>query len=427
MAPGTYPADRPNRPPRPDSAGTLVASIGRVFRGRRGSTGRLHSKKTRSEIGFPLLQGMVVLELAPLRAASTWAPNAAHIAGFGAHTRTPAALAGCAISGSVLWARDAFCDLVTVRLCLMIEGQEDVTWEDWLALARACEEHGVEALFRSDHYLSVEGRGERGSLDAWATIAALAAVTSTVRLGTLVSPATFRHPSQLAKVVATADHVSGGRVELGLGTGWLDAEHEAYGFPFPPLGDRMAMLKEQLQLVTRQWAEGPFTFEGRHYAVRDLDALPKPVQRPHPNLIVGGSGGPRSLALAARFADEYNTVGKTAAECRDIRRDLDSSCRSEGRGPIPLSLMTGWLGGEDRVQLVERAGRLAEWRGYDGGGESFLRNLPASWLVGTPEELAEQLRERAGAGVERVMLQHLLHRDVDALELIGRRLAPALA
>src|SRR4051812_49546516 len=132
-----------------------------------------------------------------------------------------------------------------MRVCLMIEGQEDVGWEDWVAIARACEEHGVESLFRSDHYLSVEGRAGRGSLDAWATIAALAAVTSTVRLGTLVSPATFRHPSELAKVVVTADHVSGGRVELGLGTGWNQAEHEAYGFPFPPMGERMKMLAEQ--------------------------------------------------------------------------------------------------------------------------------------------------------------------------------------
>src|SRR3954462_14992505 len=138
----------------------------------------------------------------------------------------------------------------------MIEGQEGVAWADWVALAQACEEHGVEALFRSDHYLSVDGRGERGSLDAWATIAALAAVTSTVRLGTLVSPTTFRHPSELAKVVVTADHVSGGRVELGLGTGWLEAEHRAYGFPFPPLGERMDRLDEQLAIVTGEWADG---------------------------------------------------------------------------------------------------------------------------------------------------------------------------
>jgi F420-dependent oxidoreductase-like protein len=306
----------------------------------------------------------------------------------------------------------------------MIEGQEDVTWEDWAALARACEEHGVEALFRSDHYLSVEGRGERGSLDAWATIAALAAVTSTVRLGTLVSPATFRHPSELAKVVVTADRVSGGRVELGMGTGWLEAEHQAFGFPFPPLRERMEVLEEQLQIVAGQWADGQFSFAGRHYSSTALDVLPKPVQRPRPSLILGGRGGPRSLALAARRADEYNTVNKTAAECMEIRSALDEACRREGRAPIPLSLMTGWLAGEDRAELLDRAGRLAEWRGHGGGAEDFLRDLPDSWLAGTLDELTARLGELAEAGVERVMLQHLLHRDLDAVEQIGRRVAP---
>jgi F420-dependent oxidoreductase-like protein len=305
-----------------------------------------------------------------------------------------------------------------MRVSLMIEGQEDVTWDDWRAIAGACEEHGVETLFRSDHYLSVEGRGDRGSLDAWATIAALSAVTSTLRFGTLVSPATFRHPSELAKVVTTADHVSGGRVELGMGTGWLEAEHEAYGFPFPPIGERMAALEEQLELVARQWAEGPFTFEGRRYAVRDLDALPKPVQRSRPNLIIGGQGGARSLRLAARHADEYNTFYKTAADCAELRRELDDACRSEGRDPIPLSLMTGWLVGEDRAELLDRAGRLAEWRG-DGGAEGLLESLAPSWIAGTLEEAGERLRELADAGVARVMAQHLLHRDLDAIAQIA--------
>jgi F420-dependent oxidoreductase-like protein len=308
-----------------------------------------------------------------------------------------------------------------MRVCLMIEGQEDVTWEDWLALARACEEHGVESLFRSDHYLSVEGKDRRGTLDAWATINALAAVTSTLRLGTLVSPATFRHPSELAKAVVTADHVSGGRVELGMGTGWSEPEHTAFGFPFPPLGERMAMLEEQLQVVTGHWSEGPFSFQGRHYSTRDLDALPKPVQRPRPPLIMGGSGGPRSLRLGARYCDEYNTIFKTAPELAEVRRNLDEACRAEGRDPIPLSLMTGWIAGEDRAALLDRAGRLAELRGHDGGAESFLRELPDSWLTGTLDELAGRLEELAGAGVERVMLQHLLHRDLDAVEEIGRR------
>jgi alkanesulfonate monooxygenase SsuD/methylene tetrahydromethanopterin reductase-like flavin-dependent oxidoreductase (luciferase family) len=295
----------------------------------------------------------------------------------------------------------------------MIEGQEDVTWEDWQALARACEESGIETLFRSDHYLSVFGRSERGSLDAWATINALAAVTSKLRLGTLVSPATFRHPAELAKVVVTADHVSGGRVELGLGTGWNQAEHEAYGFPFPPMGERMRNMEDQLQVIAHHWSEeGP--------------AQPKPVQRPRPNLILGGRGGPRSIRMAARYADEYNTVNKTPAECAAVREQLDAACAAEDRDPIPLSLMTGWLAGEDRAELLDRAGRLARWQASDADAESFLAGLPDSSIAGTIDENLEHLGELAAAGVERVMLQHLLHRDLDAVEQIGRRVAPAL-
>jgi alkanesulfonate monooxygenase SsuD/methylene tetrahydromethanopterin reductase-like flavin-dependent oxidoreductase (luciferase family) len=300
-----------------------------------------------------------------------------------------------------------------VRVALMIEGQEDVTWDDWRALAGACEEHGIDTLFRSDHYLSVFGRSERGSLDAWATINALAAITSKLRLGTLVSPATFRHPSELSKVAVTADHVSGGRVELGLGTGWNEAEHAAYGFPFPPMGERMKILAEQLELISRQWAD-------------DGPIQPKPVQRPRPNLIVGGRGGPRSIRLAARFADEYNTVNKTAAECAEVRSQLDAACAEHDREPIPLSLMTGWLAGEDRAELLDRAGRLSDWTGRGLDAEAFLAELPASSIAGTVDEGIERLGELAAAGVERVMLQHLLHRDIDAVEQIGRRVVPAV-
>jgi alkanesulfonate monooxygenase SsuD/methylene tetrahydromethanopterin reductase-like flavin-dependent oxidoreductase (luciferase family) len=300
-----------------------------------------------------------------------------------------------------------------MRVALMIEGQEDVTWDDWQALAGACEAHGIETLFRSDHYLSVFGRRERGSLDAWATINALSAVTSKVRLGTLVSPATFRHPAELAKVVVTADHVSGGRVELGLGTGWSEAEHEAYGFPFPPMGERMKNMEDQLQLIARHWSDGP--------------AQPKPVQQPRPNLIVGGRGGPRSIRMAARYADEYNTVNKTVAECAEIREQLDAACAAEGRDPIPLSLMVTWLSGEDRAELLDRAARLAEWQAQDTDPEAFLASLADSAVAGTVDENLERLRELAATGVERVMLQHLLHRDLDAVEQIGRRVAPAVA
>jgi F420-dependent oxidoreductase-like protein len=305
-------------------------------------------------------------------------------------------------------------------LCLMIEGQEGVTWPEWVALARACEEHGVPALFRSDHHLNLDDRTDRGSLDAWATIAALGACTSWLRLGTLVSPATFRHPSELAKVVVAADHVSGGRVELGIGAGWHEREHQAYGFPFPPVGERMDRLAEQLEIIHGEWAEGPFSFSGEHYSLRDLDAQPKPVQRPHPRVIMGGAAGPRAAALAARFADEYNTVFVGVEEVRARRARVADACARLGRAPIPFSLMTGFLVGRDAGELRERTAQLAAWRGSD----FDLGERRDAWITGTIEEAAEQLATLRDAGVERVMLQHLVHRDLDAVALIGRELAP---
>lgn len=306
----------------------------------------------------------------------------------------------------------------------MVEGQEDVTWEDWLALAAACEEHGVGAMFRSDHYLSVDDRRERGSLDAWGTIAALGAVTEKLRLGTMVSPATFRHPAVLAKSAVTADHVSGGRVEVGIGAGWWEVEHELYGFDLPEIGPRMDALEEQMQVVKGHWAKGPFSFEGRHYRAQDLDALPKPVQRPLP-LILGGRGGPRSLRLAARYADEYNTVMSIPAEVAEIRSGLDRACEAEGRDPatLPLSMMTGWLVGADRDELIDRASRLSQWKGQGGDGEAFVAGLRESTILGTTEEAIGQLQELEAAGLTRVMGQHLLHRDLDAVQLMGREIA----
>jgi F420-dependent oxidoreductase-like protein len=272
-----------------------------------------------------------------------------------------------------------------MRLCVMIEGQEGVTWEDWLALARATEELGFDALFRSDHYGPVVAQEERGSLDAWATLAALATVTSRIKLGTLVSPATFRHPSVLAKNAVTVDHISGGRVEVGLGAGWNETEHYRYGFSFPPLRERMDVFAEQLEIVHRQWATEPFPFEGEHYRVTDSDPHPKPLQAPHPNLIVGGRGRPRSVALAARWADEYNTLSTDPEELRALRERIAAACAKEGREPLTLSVMTG----------------------IPGGG---------------PDEVQRLLTKLAEAGVERVMLQHLDHRNLDLLRTIAPRL-----
>ncbi|HEX7301157.1 MAG TPA: TIGR03560 family F420-dependent LLM class oxidoreductase [Solirubrobacteraceae bacterium] len=312
-------------------------------------------------------------------------------------------------------------------LCVMIEGQEDVTWEQWQAIAAGCEQHGIPALFRSDHYLSVAGVHARGSLDAWGTLCALAAVTSTVRLGTLVSPATFRHPAVLAKLAVTADHVSGGRIELGLGAGWMEAEHAAFGFPFPDVRTRMAILAEQLAIVRGLCDEGPFAFAGEHYRLEGVDALPKPVQ-PRLPIIVGGNAGPRSAALAARFADEYNTVFATPDEARDRRAVVEGAWRDAGRDPETLrfSVMTGCLVGRDDAAVLERAGRLAERNGTGRSAREELEAVRPGAIAGTIDAAGEQLRALAAVGVDRVMLQLLLHDELDQLELIGGELTRAL-
>jgi F420-dependent oxidoreductase-like protein len=310
-----------------------------------------------------------------------------------------------------------------MELCLMIEGQEGVTWPQWVALAHACEKHGIPSLFRSDHYMNLDGKHpERGSLDAWGTLCGLAAETSTLRLGTMVSPATFRHPSMLAKIVATADHISGGRIDLGLGAGWHEREHEAYGFPFASTRERMDVLEEQLQIVLGNWGAEPFTFEGAHYTLRDLDAEPKPVQRPHPPLIIGGSGGSRSAAFAARFADEYNTPFATVDEVRARRERVVKACDDAGREPLPFSIMTGVIVGRDDAELRERVGRLAAV--IDQDADELLLNPPPAWIISTLDEATERLLALRDAGVSRVMCQQLLHDDLDAVALLGSELAP---
>jgi F420-dependent oxidoreductase-like protein len=305
----------------------------------------------------------------------------------------------------------------------MIEGQEDVTWADWVALANACEEHGLEGLFRSDHYASVMGAYDRGALDAWATLSALSARTERIRLGSLVSPATFRHPSELAKVVTTADHVSGGRVELGLGAGWNEREHTMYGFPFADMSTRLERFAEQLEIVHRQWTEEVFDFEGRHYRLEGCRALPKPVQNPHPPLIVGGAAKRRTVEPAVRWADEYNTTFASVGTLRERRRALDEACNRAGRDPATLrfSLMTTCVVATDESELLERARRVAAITGGS-DPEALLAENRETGVVGTVEEVREHLAALETVGVERVFLQHLDHRDLEMVELIGSEL-----
>ncbi|MGZ4292245.1 MAG: LLM class flavin-dependent oxidoreductase [Gaiellaceae bacterium] len=255
-----------------------------------------------------------------------------------------------------------------MRVALMIEGQEGVTWPQWVALARAAEDAELDALFRSDHYRSISRGDPNGSLDAWGTICGLAAVTTTIRLGTLVSPATFRRPSVLAKLVTTADHISGGRVELGLGAGWYEAEHETYRFEFLTARGRLDELDRQLAEITRQWTEAE-------------DVWPKPVQKPRPPIIVGGRARPRTVAAAVAWADEYNTVWPTVEEARERKYRLDDAAARAGRDPLRFSIMIH--------------------------------------LDGTADELEEQLRVYEEVGVERVMLQHLAHEDLETVAVLS--------
>jgi F420-dependent oxidoreductase-like protein len=299
----------------------------------------------------------------------------------------------------------------------MVEGQEGVSWEQWLSLALACEEAGLEGLFRSDHYLSFGHPRERQVLDAWTCLAGLAAVTSRIKLGTLVSPATFRHPSNLAKSVVTVDHISDGRVELGFGAGWNEPEHKAYGFPFPPTRERMDIFAEQIEIIHQSWNPGPFDFRGKHYTVEGLDALPKPVNLPHPNLIVGGQAGPRSVAIAARWADEYNTNFANAAECARRKARLVHACENRGRELLVFSLMTACIVGSDGDDLGRRAQRMML---QEGDPHEWLNSLPDVYITGTIETVPEKLAHLEKAGVDRVMMQMQDHTDLEMVHVLGK-------
>ncbi len=306
-----------------------------------------------------------------------------------------------------------------MRVALMIEGQEGVSWEQWCALATACEQRGVETLFRSDHYISQSNESGNVAHDAWTTLAGLAARTSTLRFGTLVSPATFRLPALLANAVATVDHISGGRIELGVGAGWMEREHRAYGFPFPETSTRLQMFAEQLEIVHRLWTEDHVDFRGTHYTLENAPAQPKPLQQPHPRLLVGGSGTRGTAEPAARFADEYNTPFASPEDFARIRAKVQHACEATGR-TLSYSLMTGCLIGDTHADAVERARQLYERIPREPSFDDWLAGYSQRALIGSVEEVAPRLREYENAGCERVMLQHLLHTDLEPVRLIGR-------
>ena len=304
----------------------------------------------------------------------------------------------------------------------MIEGQEGVTWDEWVALASACEEHGVDALFRSDHYISSFDES-RHVLDAWATINGLAAVTSRLELGTLVSPVTFRQPAQLARSAATADEISNGRVTLGMGAGWMEREHDAYGFPFATARERVAHLAEQLEIVHGLLREDRVSFEGERYRLQDAPGL----GRPDLPILVGGSAKPGTTGPAVRFADEYNTLFGTVEEVTQRKQALDEACEQAGRDPSTLhySLMAPCVIARSERELMETARRVGARFGRE--PKDALERYGERGPVGTLEQAVEKLKQIEEIGYERVMLQHLVHDDLDTVALIGRELAPAVA
>jgi len=314
-----------------------------------------------------------------------------------------------------------------MRVCLMIEGQEGVSWDDWVRLARLAEDGGFEGLFRSDHYTAIF-RPDADAHDAWATLAGLAAVTERIRLGTLVSPVTFRHPSVLARMAVTVDHISGGRVEVGMGSGWYEREHLAQGFPFPAGRQRFALLAEQVEVVVRSWTGERFEHDGPAYRLRGQLALPRPVQQPHPPLILGGAVKPRFAELAARYATEVNTLGAPDAELRERKLTLDRACEAIGRDPRTLgfSVMTACFAGAERAEAVGRIGRFLSLGGDRSDPSALLAERRDVWLAGSVEEVAERIAALAELGVTRVFLQHLNADDDAMVALLAERLLPAL-
>jgi F420-dependent oxidoreductase-like protein len=308
-----------------------------------------------------------------------------------------------------------------VQLRIFTEPQMGATYDDLLAVARRTEETGFDAFFRSDHYLTMGGDGLPGPTDAWVTLAGLARETSRIRLGTLMTAATFRLPGPLAISVAQVDQMSGGRVEFGVGAGWYRAEHTAYGIPFPELGERFDRYEEQLAVITGLWSTPPgetFDFSGRYYPVSSSPALPKPVQDGGIPVIIGGKGAKRTPRLAARYAAEFNVPFESAEENARLFAGVGEACAEAGRDPASLVLSSALVVcvGKDEAELARRAAEI----GRD------VDDLRAHGVAGTPAEAVDTLGRYAEAGASRVYLQVLDLSDLDHLDLVAGEVAPQL-
>lgn len=310
--------------------------------------------------------------------------------------------------------------MTRVEFCLFTEPQQGATYDDLLALARAGEDLGFDGFFRSDHYVAFSGDGLPGPSDAWTTLAGLARDTRTLRLGTLVSPATFREPAVLALQVAQVDQMSGGRAELGLGAGWFEGEHHAFGLPFPSTTERFDRFAEQLEIITRLWSlpvGETYSFDGTHHRLVDNRGLPKPVQDRVP-VIVGGGGKARTPQLAARYATEFNTGFVTVEEAVARYERVRAACAREGRDAASLKL--SYAGTTAVGSTGEEVARRAA--AFDGN----VDELRATGICGTPGQVVDRLGRLVEAGVRRIYVQVLDLHDLDQVALVAQQVMPAL-
>ncbi len=298
---------------------------------------------------------------------------------------------------------------------VFVEPQQGASYADQLAVAKAAESLGYSAFFRSDHYLAMSGDGLPGPTDSWVTLGALARETNTIRLGTMVTSATFRHPGPLAISVAQVDEMSGGRVDFGVGAGWFEEEHQAYAIPFPPLGERFDRLTEQLEILTGLWTTPggqTFDYSGEHYSIVNSPGLPKPAQDPHPPIVIGGKGAKRTPALAARFAAEFNVPFDSLDVIKTQFGRVADAVAAAGRPADSMTYSACFVvaAGKDDAEVARRANAIG--RELD----ELRTNTP---LVGTPAQIVDRLGAFIEAGVQRVYLQVLDLADLDHLELFA--------
>ena len=309
-----------------------------------------------------------------------------------------------------------------MRFALMVEPQQGITWPQQVAIAQRAEAAGFEVLYRSDHYESFPGPSGRLTSDAFATIAGLVMVTDRLRLGAMVSPVTFRHPGNVAKLVANIALMSGGRVELGLGAAWHEGEHQRFGFPFPDLPTRLEMLEEQLQVVAGLWDASPgWSFDGRHYRVPEPPSAPFPADVARPPLIVGTKGRPRAIRMAARHADHLNVYYQTVDETRRAFERLDEECRALGRDPgsVTRSVLLGTIVGADEAEWLRRRKAIVRTFEYEGSPEAWQRENEPVWISGTLDAAHSAIRSFADAGAELVIFQDFLPDDLALIDQLG--------